>query len=59
MAHIYGMPPLPIIFALINTRVHVGSSYSSDMLTYIETSVTFGFHAILRIPNVDPDYGYI
>jgi len=49
------------IFALRNTRVHVGSSDSSDIIIYIETSVneTFSFCTILRIPNINPNNSYI
>jgi len=53
--------PLPTIFALRNTRVHIGSSDSSDIIIYIETSVneTFSFCTILRIPNINLNNSYV
>ena len=47
---------LPTILALRNTRVHIGSLDSSNMLFYIEISVnkTLSLCTILRVPNVNP-----
>ena len=56
-----GVTPLPAIFALGDTCVHVCSSDCSDVVTYVEASVDEKFCVLtaLHIPNVDPDYGHI
>ena len=61
MASKSGMTPLPTILALENTRIYVGSSNSSNMMSYIETSVNkaFSFHIILRIPGIDLNDSHI
>jgi len=53
--------PLPTILTLRNTRVHIDSSNSSDIMTYIETSVnnTFSFCTILKIPNIDLNNSHV
>jgi len=55
------MTPLPAIFALEDTWVHVCSSDCSDVVAYIEASVDEKFCVLttLNIPNVDPNYGHI
>ena len=46
---------LSTILILKNTRVHIGTSDSCNLLTYIKASVNkiFCFYTILRIPNID------
>jgi len=53
--------PLPAIFALGNTRVHVGISYCSDNVSNIESSVddSSDIAIILVVPNIDPDNCHI
>jgi len=53
--------PLLTILALRNTRVYIGSSNSSDIITYIKIFIneTFSFFTILRIPNINPNNSYV
>ena len=46
---------LSTILVLRNTRIHVGSSDSCDLLTYIEVFVNkiLSFYTILRILNIN------
>ena len=37
--HIHSVIPLPTVLALWNTKVHICSSYGSNMMAYIEISV--------------------
>jgi len=48
--------PFPAIFALGNSRVHVGTLYSSNMASYIEAMVNKNFSrcTALEVPDVDP-----
>ena len=50
------MAPLPAIFALGNTWVHVGASNGSNELSNIESLVdeSFGLRIALGIPYVNP-----
>jgi len=50
--------PLPAIFALGDSRVHVCPSYSSDIPANIKVPIdeALSFVTTLMIPNVDPDY---
>lgn len=56
-----GMIPLLTVLVLRNARIHVDSSNHSDMTSYIEVLVNKAlcFHVILRIPNVNPNYGHV
>jgi len=49
------------VLALRNVRIYVDFSNHSDMISYIEVSINKAlcFHAILRIPNVDPNHGHV
>jgi len=51
-----GMSLLPTILVLRNVRVHVSFLNSSDMLSYIGTSIdkTLSLHTSLRVPNINP-----
>jgi len=55
------MTPLPAIFALGDTWVHVCSLDCSNVVAYVEASVDEKFCVLtaLNIPNVDPNYGHI
>ena len=59
--YIHSILPLPTTFTLRNIRVHVGSSYSNNILIYIKTSINkiFGFCTILKIPNINLNYSHI
>ena len=48
--------PLPAIFALRDTRIHIGTPNGSDVLSNIEVSVdeTFNLTPTLDIPDVKP-----
>ena len=61
MTYIYSMLLLPTIFILENIKVHISSSYNSNILIYIKTSINkiFGFCTILKIPNINLNYSYI
>ena len=61
MARKCGMTPPPAIFALRYARVHGSSPDSSDVVTYIKTSVDEEFSIVptLNIPNVNPDNGHV
>ena len=50
------MTPLPTILAKQDPRVHVHTSYDSDMVSYIEASVNKHFCILtaLNVPDVDP-----
>jgi len=52
------MSPLPAIFALEDSRVHVCPFYSSDIPANVKAPIdeTLSFVTALMIPNVDPDY---
>ena len=56
-----GMIPLLVVLVLRNAKIHVDSSNHSDITSYIKVPVnkTLCFHAILRIPNVNPNHGYV
>jgi len=47
----------PTVFTLWNTRVHISSSYSGDISSYIEALIdqTLCFASALDIPNVNPN----
>jgi len=47
----------PTIFTLWNAGVHVSSSYSGNIPSYIEKSInqTLGFAPALDVPNVNPN----
>ena len=47
--------PFPTIFTLWNAGVHVSSSYSDDIPSYIETFInqTLGFAPALDVPNIN------
>jgi len=53
--------PLPAIFALGNTWVHVCSSDCSNVAAYVEASVDEKFCVLttLNIPDVNQNYGHI
>jgi len=53
--------PLPAIFALRDSWVHICSSDSSDVVPHVEAFIDekFCIVAALYIPNVDPYYGHI
>ena len=55
------MPPFPTVFALRNTRIHIGTSYHSDNISDIKLPVDYFLSVIviLIILYVDPDDGYI
>ena len=60
VTHVCGMFPLLTFLVLRNIRVHIYSSYSSNMIAYIETfNKTLCFHTILQIPNIDLYHSYI
>ena len=50
------MTPLPTILAERDSRVHVHTSYGSDMVSYIKASVNKRFRILtaLNVPDVDP-----
>jgi len=52
-----GVSLFSTIFTLWNAGVHVSSSYSGDISSYIETSInkTLGFATTLDISNVNPN----
>jgi len=56
-----GVSPLPAFAALGNTRVHISSSDSGDVLAKVEGMVDEGLcvGAVLRIPNVHPYDGHV
>ena len=51
----------PTVYALRNFWIHVSSTDSSDIASYIEVSVDdfFPIGPVLSIPNVNPDYCHI
>jgi len=53
--------PLPVIFILGNTWIHVGTTNGSDESSYIEPLVDegFGFRATLSIPDVNSYDGHV
>jgi len=55
------MFPFSTIFTLWNAGVHISSSYSGDIPSYIKTSInqTLGFAPTLDIPNVNPNDRHI
>jgi len=55
------MSPFPAIFALGNTRVHVRSPDSCDVVTNVEAPVDKHFSALstLYIPYINPDNGHV
>ena len=55
------MTPLPAILAERDSRVHVRTSYGSDMVSYIKASVNKHFCVLttLNVPDVDPHYGHV
>ena len=52
-----GMPPLPAVLTLQDTRVHVSTADGSDITTNVETSVDKSFSSCtaLRVPYIYPD----
>ena len=52
------MSPLPAVFALGDSWVHVHPSYSSNIPADVKAPVdeVLSFVTTLMIPNVDPDY---
>jgi len=52
------MSPLPAIFALGDSQVHVHPSYSSNIPADIKAPIdeALSFVTTLMIPNVNPDY---
>jgi len=57
----YSVSPLPAVFALEDTRIHICTSNSSDVAFYIEASINQLLHFLttLNILNVYPDDGHI
>ena len=57
MTHECIMAPLPAIFALENTRVHVGAMNSDNVTANIKASIDkyFCIQAILEISDINPD----
>ena len=55
------MPPFSTVFALRDTRIHIGTSYHSNNVSNIELPVDYFLSviAILIIPYVDLDDGHI
>ena len=55
------MTPLPTVFTLRNTRVHISHSNHHNIPSNIETSINkaFSLGSTLCIPNVDPHNGHI
>jgi len=53
--------PLPAIFALGDSRVHVCSSYGSDISANVKAPINkaLSFAATLVIPDVNPNYGHV
>jgi len=51
------MSPSPAVFALKDTRVHVGSSNGGNILPHIETPINkaLGLTPTLNIPYIDPN----
>jgi len=50
-----GMALLLTALVLRNSQIHVGSSYSHDIITYVEIFVnkSFNFCTILGVPDID------
>jgi len=55
------MFPLPVILALENTQVYIYTLYSSNVASYIETTVDKSLygHTTLGIPDINPDNGHV
>ena len=55
------MPPLPAIFVLWYSRIHIGTVNYSNKASYIEVSVNdfLGIRPILGIPDVNLNDSYI
>jgi len=60
-ARVCGMSPFPAVFTLGDSRVHVRSSYRSDVFAHIEASVNeeFSISPALHIPNINPNDGHV
>ena len=56
-----GMPPLPAIFALGDSWIHICSSNRSDIVAHIEAPVNEEFSILpaLYIPNINPNNSHI
>ena len=55
------MSPYPTIYTLCNTRVHVGSSDCSDILSHIKVLIdkAFSLTSTLNIPDINPNNRYV
>ena len=55
------MFPLPTIFVLRNSQIHICTSNCSNVATNIKAPVNeiFGFGTALNVPNVNSNDGYI
>ena len=56
-----GMSLFPAVLALRDSRVHVCSLDSSDILSYVEALINehFGVAPTLNVPYVDPHNGHV
>ena len=57
----YCVSPLPTVFMLQNTQIHISTMYHSNKTSHIETLIddSFGLETILSVPDVDLDNGHI
>ena len=55
------MSPLPAVLVLRNAWVHISTSDSGDVVSYIKTSVneSFSLIAALKIPYINLDNGHV
>ena len=60
-AHKGCVSPFPAILALRNSRVHVHTTNSGDVIAYVEAPVDekFSIFTTLDIPDVNPNDGHI
>ena len=56
-----GVSPLPAILALGNSRIHIRTSNSGNVIAHIEAPVNekFSIFSTLNIPDVDPNNGHV
>jgi len=58
---LYSISPLPAVFALGDTGIHICTFNSSDVASYIEAPINqlLCFPTTLNVPNVYSDDGHI
>jgi len=56
-----GVIPFPAIFTLQNTRVHISTSDSCDILSNVEATIdkALGSTSTLNVPNINPKNQHI